>query len=175
MFDTSKVQPGTRRSLNYIYCHRIPLTSPQRAVGSSQPSLIHNLLFERGATIMPYQQPTISTESDTSEDTSEDTPGIAPGHIRLVLVHPEFYLDIPLNIITPLCLRPRKYLVFLGWCILGVDGDLAESDSSSEHIELDGDLNEGESYYYVTRERTGKWSLCVVVLSTYEADNCSDQ
>jgi len=53
---------------------------------------------------------------------------VPQGHVGLVLLqngNSTFYLEIPLNIINGLCLRPRKYLRFLGWCILGVEGVLA--------------------------------------------------
>ena len=32
-----------------------------------------------------------------------------------------FYLDIPIDIIKTLCLKPRKYLLYHAWCILGLD------------------------------------------------------
>ena len=115
--------------------------------------------------MMAYDPPTMSTEPDTSEGISD----IASGHIRLILVHPWFYLDIPLNIINTLCLKPHKYLRFLGWCILGIDGVVAESHSSREDIGPDGDLNEGESYCYVTRGHTGKWSFFPLLLSCLHA------
>ena len=114
---------------------------------------------------MAYNPSTMSTESDTTQG----IPDIPPGHIRLILVPPKFYLDIPLNVMNPLCLKPRKYLRFLGWCVLGVDGVVSESHNSSEDIGPDGDLNEGESYYYVTHVRTGKWSLRVLLLSCLHA------
>jgi hypothetical protein len=44
--------------------------------------------------------------------------------IRLVLLthrNSPFYLQIPLAHINSLCLKPLKYLLFLGWCILRVD------------------------------------------------------
>lgn len=69
---------------------------------------------------------------------------------------PLFYLEIPLNIICSLCLKPQKHLVFLGWCILGVEGGLAESHNS-EQMEPDGALNDKGLYYYVAREGTGKY------------------
>lgn len=50
------------------------------------------------------------------------------GHVRHILISNDnlsFYLEIPLDIINSLCLKPCKYLVFLGWCILGVQGRLS--------------------------------------------------
>ncbi|KAF9519465.1 hypothetical protein BS47DRAFT_1358081 [Hydnum rufescens UP504] len=44
---------------------------------------------------------------------------VPPGYVRLILaLDPCFYLEIPLTEIDALCLSPRKYLVFLAWCIL---------------------------------------------------------
>jgi hypothetical protein len=60
---------------------------------------------------------------------SPDASPVPTGCVRLFLIYKEedlpFYLQIPLNVITSVCLKPRKYLVFLGWCILGIEGDLA--------------------------------------------------
>lgn len=76
---------------------------------------------------------------------------VPPGHVRLILLQEEdssFYLEIPLDIIHSLCLKPRKYLVFLGWCILGVEGVLTRNDD--DEIETDGDLDDEGIYYYAT-------------------------
>jgi len=89
---------------------------------------------------------------------SEHVEVVPSGRIRLVLVrNPQFYLEIPINIMCSLCLKPRKYLVFLGWCILGIEGGLAER-RDSEQIELDRALDDRGLYYYVTREDKGKCS-----------------
>ena len=96
---------------------------------------------------------TMSNPSPRSEPV-EDVPS---GHVRLVLVQdPLFYLEIPLNIICALCLKPRKYLIFLGWSILGVEGGLAEHHSSKQ-MGLEGALNDKGLYHYVTPEDTGKY------------------
>ena len=57
------------------------------------------------------------------------------------------YLDIPLDTIDNLCLTPRKYLVYLGWCILGLDAEyeslalgIAGEDGEFLEIGNDGDL-----------------------------------
>ncbi|KAF8523452.1 hypothetical protein BU17DRAFT_85740 [Hysterangium stoloniferum] len=76
-----------------------------------------------------------------------------PDHfVGLVLLDDEdspFYLQIPLDTIESLCLKPRKYLRYLAWSILGVEGSLAlESDGDS--ISTDGDLYSGGIYYYIT-------------------------
>jgi hypothetical protein len=65
---------------------------------------------------------------------------VPDGHIGLILLHEQhssFYLQIPLDIIGSLCLKPRKYLLFLGWCILGVEGALA-LDRGGSRIDTDG-------------------------------------
>lgn len=82
----------------------------------------------------------------------EPIEAVPSGHVRLVL-ELRFYLEIPLDIICSLCLKPRKYLVFLGWCILGVEGRLAERPDS-EQIELEGDLDDTGIYYYVKHDDT---------------------
>lgn len=86
-----------------------------------------------------------------SSPAESDTPTIEAGHVRLILLHDEnssFYLDIPLEIIKSLCLKPLKYLLFLGWCILGVEGVLAYEPDGNE-IDTDGILGEHEIYYFV--------------------------
>ena len=49
-------------------------------------------------------------------------------HVGLILLEKKYagkkeccYLDIPLDTIDKLCPKPRKYLVYLAWCILGLD------------------------------------------------------
>ena len=76
---------------------------------------------------------------------------VPEGHIALVLLHGEgssFYLEIPLDVIDSLCLHPRKYLIFLGWCILGVEGVLALKHGGNG-ISTDGNLDNQGIYYYV--------------------------
>lgn len=76
------------------------------------------------------------------------------GHVRLVLVRqPLFYLEIPMDIIHSLCLKPRKYLVFLGWCILGVEGMLMKGHGSGR-LGLDGVLEDRGLYIFVTDNGT---------------------
>ncbi|KAF8523451.1 hypothetical protein BU17DRAFT_63744 [Hysterangium stoloniferum] len=76
-----------------------------------------------------------------------------PDHfVGLVLLDDEdspFYLQIPLDTIESLCLKPRKYLRYLAWSILGVEGSLA-LDSDSDSISTDGGLDNGGIYYYIT-------------------------
>ena len=80
------------------------------------------------------------------------------GHVGLVLLqngNSSFYLEIPLNTINGLCLRPRKYLRFLGWCILGVEGVLA-LQAGGDGISDNGDLtNRRGVYHYVPTAALG--------------------
>ena len=75
------------------------------------------------------------------------------GRIHLV-VHklpgqPPFLLEIPTNFIDTLCTRPRKYLRYLGWCILGVDGHVSmQSPQFVEDVGNDGRLVDTAVYYY---------------------------
>lgn len=90
---------------------------------------------------------------------------------RLYLV-PElvdFYIDVPTTVALSLCLYPVKYLRYLGYCILGVDGRITRHkkppSSSSSSPDSDGHdepeempdsqtpLDAGE--YYFAREDTG--------------------
>jgi hypothetical protein len=93
-------------------------------------------------------------------------------HVRLILLDgadSPFYLEIPITVINPLFLKPRKYLVFLGWCILGFDGVLAV-DEGGDEIDTDGDLDAGGTYYYVADidEATGEF-LKIPLLSRVNA------
>jgi hypothetical protein len=94
------------------------------------------------------------------------SPVLEHGHVRLILLEEQnssFYLDIPLGIIVSLCLNPLKYLVFLGWCILGVEGVLAR-ECGGDDIGTDGHLYEQEIYYYVGPEDAGTFSLTMSLL-----------
>lgn len=84
---------------------------------------------------------------------------VQDGHVRLILTpNQQIYLDIPLHIVTPLCLKPRKYLSFLGWCILGVEGELErhiddqstdDIESTSNNSDPDGISNRDVYHYHV--------------------------
>ena len=82
---------------------------------------------------------------------------VATGHVRLYLVVEEdsmFYLEIPLDVIHALCLNHRKYLLYLGWCILGVEGSLSLLDARGKYRRIPpvGNLDE-ERYYYIVTDR----------------------
>jgi hypothetical protein len=51
-----------------------------------------------------------------------------------VCVGSVFYLEIPCDIIDELCLKPLKYLLYLGLCILGAEG---RDDEQASETELD--------------------------------------
>ena len=83
---------------------------------------------------------------------------IPSGHFGLILFTREktqeeprahFYLTVPVELVYNLCVKPRKYLLYLGWCILGVEGSLA-LESTGEILDVDGDVDESEIYRYVT-------------------------
>ena len=104
---------------------------------------------------------------------SSNIPVIEVGHVRLILLHDEnssFYLDIHLNIIRSLRWKPLKYLLFLGWCILGIEGVLAY-ESDEDEVDTDGILSAREIYYY-NAEDAGTFSLTTPLLicaqNTYE-------
>ena len=65
-----------------------------------------------------------------------------------------FYLEIPMADIDRLCLKPRMYLVYLGWCILGLDAEyeslglgLLREDGIFLEIDIDGDDLESDGIY----------------------------
>jgi hypothetical protein len=62
-----------------------------------------------------------------------------------------------------LCLKPLKYLIFLGWCILGVEGMLA-CECDGDAIGTNGPLVEHEIYYYVGSEGANMFSLTMLLL-----------
>lgn len=90
-----------------------------------------------------------------------DSDIVPEDHVALVLFEDEgseFYLQIPLTIIRAVCLKPLKYLLYLGWCILGAEGVLSlqcdESDDPDE-IDTDEDVVGGMVYYYIAAEALG--------------------
>lgn len=83
---------------------------------------------------------------------SEDTLAPEPGSVCLILLpslsnSKPFYLEIPVKTINSLCLKPRKFLRYLGWCILGVEGTV---HYGADAISDNGDLvNQGIYRYEV--------------------------
>jgi len=94
------------------------------------------------------------------------------GHVRLILIsndNSSFYLEIPLDIIDSLCLKPRKYLVFLGWCILGVRGRLSLNDDG-RGMTTQGSLEDQGIYYYVA-DVGGKFSSKLLLSYLQDTDD----
>ena len=87
---------------------------------------------------------------------SQSPQQLAPeqGKIRFILYRPadsldSLYLDIPTSIPPLMCQRPRKYLRYLGWCILGVEARVAMDSPYSEHdIGNEGSLEDQGVYRY---------------------------
>lgn len=80
------------------------------------------------------------------------------GNIQLIVIRaindsPALYLEIPVNHISLLSVHPRKYLRYLGWCIMGVAGRVAkDSPQPEDNIGDEGDLEAGDVYSYHTAE-----------------------
>ncbi len=81
-----------------------------------------------------------------------ENPQLRPqqGNIQLIIHEPTddsltLYLEVPISHLGPLCQHPRKYLRYLGWCILGIEGHVAmDSPESVNNIGDIGDLeNQG--------------------------------
>src|SRR5260370_5573880 len=70
------------------------------------------------------------------------------GFVHLVLLSQEnpFYLENPIAIVETVCLRPRKYLRYFGWCVLGVIGFL--KNERGNRIALNGQLVDRGVYHY---------------------------
>ena len=80
-------------------------------------------------------------------DIAQPTP--PDGHVHLVLsaqTPDPFHFEIPLHVITDVCCHPPKYLRYLGWCVLGVEGSL--QDGQGHQVDLNGNLVDGGVYYY---------------------------
>ena len=79
-------------------------------------------------------------------------------HVALVLLEDRgssFYLQVPLTTIRALCLKPLKYLLYLGWCILSAEGVLSLERDDRDGIDIGEDAVGGEVYYYVPAEPLG--------------------
>ena len=75
------------------------------------------------------------------------------GFIHLVLLQEvPFYLEIPTAIVATVCLSPRKYLRYLGWCVLGVVGVLI--DEQGNEIALNGELLDQGVYHYIVPDQS---------------------
>ena len=98
--------------------------------------------------------------SSSSDSNSEY---IVPNdHVALVLLEDKgssFYLQVPLTTIRALCLKPLKYLLYLGWCILSAEGALSLERDDRDGIDTDEDAAGGEIYYYVPAAPLGTFLL----------------
>ena len=104
----------------------------------------------------------VHENSEDSEQSHHTEISVHEGHVALVLLPVErspdgkyFYLEIPIDIINSLCLRPRKYLRYLGWCILGNNGILSFEHNGNEIDDPHGGVQGGEVYYYVMNTSFG--------------------
>ncbi|KAF7967167.1 hypothetical protein HWV62_35648 [Athelia sp. TMB] len=88
----------------------------------------------------------------------DDTAGADPSNM-----HRHVYLEIPTERIEALCHYPLKYLQYLGWSILGVDGYLSATLQSGIHLPVQGVLENRMTYYYVTGEQGLAIDVCRVV------------
>ncbi|EDR05166.1 uncharacterized protein LACBIDRAFT_294884 [Laccaria bicolor S238N-H82] len=95
------------------------------------------------------------TNPTAYQSMSSDSNIVPDDHVALVLIEQSessFYLRIPLTKIRALCLKPLKYLLYLGWCILGGEGVLSLRPDIHDGIDTDEDADGGETYYYVLDE-----------------------
>jgi len=66
------------------------------------------------------------------------------------------YLALPVEILRCNCLRPLKYLRWLGTTVLGLDGCLRDSSGEEPDYEKE-DIPEGETYLFDTgRDHQGR-------------------
>jgi hypothetical protein len=88
-----------------------------------------------------------------------------PGYVHLVLYeqqHEQFYLEIPILIFTSVCSSPCKYLRYLGWCVLGVEGEL--QDRQRHKVALNGNLvDQGVYYYELSVAQQGMLFTCLIL------------
>jgi hypothetical protein len=89
--------------------------------------------------------------------TSTEKPTPPTGHVHLVLfeqTQESFYLEIPVAVIGTVCLQPCKYLRYLGWCVLGVEGWL--QDEQGHTVDPNGNLvNQGIYHYRLPADHQG--------------------
>jgi hypothetical protein len=92
---------------------------------------------------------------------------VAPGHVRLTLIRDAnsyFFLEIPRDRIVALCLKPLRYLLFLGWCILGTEGVLHHNGAE---IGTNGNLDVGGIYHYTASDVLGGFLLYTLLPFLY--------
>jgi hypothetical protein len=96
-----------------------------------------------------------------------------PERICLILYHPPdnsdpLCLDIPTSEPAKFCLRPRKYLRYLGWCVLGVEGHVAKVSPGEavDDIGDEGTLEDQGVYQYCYSSAEGNWLFINVYIAT---------
>jgi hypothetical protein len=84
--------------------------------------------------------------------------------IRLILYCPPdgsdpLCLDIPTSMPASFCLCPRKYLRYLGWCVLGIEGHVAKVSPGEavDDIGDEGTLDGQGVYQYCYSSAEGNW------------------
>ena len=100
-----------------------------------------------------------STNSKSPDSTDSTNISISEGHVGLVLLtdgDSSFYLEIPLVAINANSLDAAKYLLFVGWCVMGAEGLLSLQPDGEE---LDVDIEEEGIYYYLCQR-----SRCVLLV-----------
>ncbi|KAF7983186.1 hypothetical protein HWV62_23436 [Athelia sp. TMB] len=75
---------------------------------------------------------------------SDDTTGADP--LR------DAYLEIPIKTIKTLCLSPLKYLRYLGWSTLGVDGHISTTLQPGTCLPAEVIIKNRKTYYYIVDE-----------------------
>ncbi|KAH9973565.1 hypothetical protein BGW80DRAFT_245456 [Lactifluus volemus] len=85
-----------------------------------------------------------------------------PERIRLILYRPSdnsdpLCLDIPTSAPASFCLHPRKYLRYLGWCVLGIEGHVAKVSPGEavDDIGDEGTLEDQGVYQYCYSSAAG--------------------
>ncbi|KAJ7473168.1 hypothetical protein B0H11DRAFT_2430528 [Mycena galericulata] len=64
----------------------------------------------------------------------------------------DLHLDVPISVVSSLCLYPVKYLRYLGYCILGVTGTITWSLDGEEIQEIPDEDPVDAGVYYFVRE-----------------------
>ena len=110
--------------------------------------IVQHVLLAHSATA---QQITAQQNMPRTENSQFGYP--QEGNIQLIIYTPPessaLYLEVPIAHIIPLCVRPRKFLRYIGWCIMGVEGHVSrDSPTPIDNIGDDGDLTGGHVYSY---------------------------
>jgi hypothetical protein len=80
------------------------------------------------------------------------------GHVSLVVYQstsiPRLGLKIPIGDVSRLSTKPRKWLYYVAWCIIGFDGHISRDENGGAIEDVDSlePLAEDETYFYVIPE-----------------------